>query len=170
MPPVSVRYRWTLEDLLAGRKITLRLQRSLFYFRVALGAALLGLAVWNYRVGDSMWVFYLAMTAVLAVALLAKALTQNLLLRRQFSKRPDANVEVEWVVSDHGIVASTPHSKSEIQWSAFQRVIFAPAGFVFMPNRQIFHFLPIRAFESPEDIGNLKSLARQHATEFKEFS
>ncbi len=37
-----------------------------------------------------------------------------------------------------------------------------------MPNAQVFHILPTRAFSSPADIENLKILARQHATDFKE--
>ncbi|HEX7261398.1 MAG TPA: YcxB family protein [Luteolibacter sp.] len=168
MPPITVRFRWTLEDLLTGRKLSLRLNRSLFYIRIALGIALIGFGIRKYLLGDPLWVFFLSFAIILPIALLVKSVIQKQLIRRQFSKRPDANAEVAWTVTDQGISASSPHSKSEIQWSAFQRVIATPAGFLFMPNRQIFHFIPTRAFETPADIENLKTLARQHAKEFKE--
>lgn len=168
MPPITARFRWTVEDFLTGRKLSLRLNRGLFYFRLTLGVALLAFAYWQYQTGSFSWVFYLAFSITLPVAIIVREAIQSWLLRRQFSKRPDANAEVEWTLSDQGIVSSTPLSKGEIQWSAFQRVISTPSGFLFMPNRQIFHFIPTRAFETPTDIENLKTLARQHATEFKE--
>lgn len=168
MNPITARFRWTVEDLLTGRKFSLRLNRALVYFRIALGVALLAFAFWQYQIGSFSWVFYLALSITLPIAIVVRKTIQTWLLRRQFSKRPDANAQVEWIISDQGIVASTPLSKGEIQWSAFQKIVATPKGLLFMPNRQIFHFIPARAFETPADMENLKSLARQHATDFKE--
>jgi hypothetical protein len=168
MNPITARYRWTVVDLLTGRKISLRLNRALLYFRLALGSTLLAFAFWQYQTGSFSWVFYLALGIILPITIGVRKTIQTRLLRRQFNKRPDANAGVEWIISDQGIVFSTPLSKGEIQWSAFQKIVATPKGFLFMPNRQIFHFIPVRAFETPADVENLNTLARQHAKEFKE--
>ncbi len=114
----------------------------------------------------------MVITAILLVAILvAVPLGKRInafFVRRQFAKRPDANVEIEWIFTEQGISTSSSAHKSEIQWSVFQRVISTSAGFLFMPNRQIFHFIPARAFETPADIENLKILTRRHASDFKE--
>ena len=92
----------------------------------------------------------------------------NIRIRRQFAKRPEVNREFVWTISDQGINTCTAVSKSEFQWSLYQKIISIPAGFVFMLSEQHYNFLPTRAFSSPADIENLKTLARQHATDFKE--
>ena len=47
-------------------------------------------------------------------------------------------------------------------------MLSTPAGFLLLPNAQIFHFIPRRAFASEADIEALKTLASTHAREFKE--
>lgn len=108
----------------------------------------------------------LIFTIIIAVSLTIQISKYN--LRREFAKRPDANMEILWILSAAGIQTKSTNLKAELNWPVFQKIISAPAGFIFMPNSQIFHFIPIRAFSSAEDIENLKTLAREHAAVFKE--
>ena len=101
---------------------------------------------------------------------LATTLISNFLTRRRFPKLLDANREINWTISDTEIQISSTHSQATFDWVAFQRILFTRAGFLFMANEQIFHFIPTRAFSTPADIENLKTLARQHATDFKEMT
>ena len=177
MNSITVRYRWTVEDLIAGRRYAQPSAKVLMTI-VALTLPVVFLASANDSSRSSPPSAYeaaLVIVVIVAIAIVASWIALKIgrkirhsILRRQFAKRPDANHEVEWKISNEKIHISTPDAKTEVLWPAFQRVISTPAGFLFMPNKQIFHFIPIRAFDSPSDIEKLKEMARKHARTFKE--
>lgn len=88
--------------------------------------------------------------------------------RRVFATHPEIDMRMVYSISESSIRFESEVSTTETTWKAFQKVIYAPEGFLFMPISNSFHVLPIRAFSSPSDIENLKTLARQHSTDFKE--
>lgn len=165
--PVSARYHWTIEDLLTGRRITMRLNRRLFYFRIAVVVGFLALAWLRHGSADPLWIFFLGCAISIPLLVPLRKLVGEWTLRRQFPKRPDAGAEVGWDISEDGIITSTPYSRAELKWTAFQRVIATPAGIVFMPNRQIFHFLPARAFAPPADMATVAEMASRLVPDFK---
>lgn len=165
--PVSARYNWTIDDLLTGRRITMRLNRRLHYFRLAM-CVLAAILMWStHRNG---WVFVASLFAIaflIYLGLLLRRFISEWTLRRQFPKRPDAGAEVGWDISEDGILATSPHSRTELKWTIFQRVVATPKGIVFMPNRQIFHFLPARAFASPGEMETVATMASRLVADFK---
>lgn len=169
MPPITARYHWTAEDLLIGSEFVNRSRRIRLIFFFSMCGAIYSSVFFR---GKYDWSAVLCTAAILLLAIvvalpLGKFIAKQITLR-QFAKRPDANAEVEWIFTEHGISTFSSVHKSEIQWSTFQRIISSSAGFLFMPNLQIFHFIPARAFETPVDIENLKILARRYASDFKE--
>lgn len=174
METITARFNWTVDDLLAGRKQVLKLKkwRTFGISIAALAAFSIGLLKSapldsKHGVLAAFIIGGLILLGILIGVPLAKMISR-FLIRRQFAKRPDAGTEVVWEMSEDGIATHSAHSKAEIQWSAFQRVISTPAGFLFMPNTQIFHFLPNRAFANYAEIARLKDLARRMAKDFKE--
>lgn len=174
METITARFNWTAEDLLTGRKFALKLNRwSPFGFGVALLAAIvLGISVSGAHLGkhgglSAFIIGGLILFGIIIGVPLAKRISQGM-IRRQFAKRPDAGAEIVWEISEQLIIIRSENSNSENQWSVFQQVIFTPGGFLFMPNKQVFNFIPNRAFENEMEIGRLKALARHQAKEFRE--
>lgn len=174
MDTITARFVWTADDLITGRKYTMKLNkwRSVGISFAALVAFSIGIHSSGAHQGKHGILAASIIGGVILVGIiigvpLAKMISRWL-IRRQFAKRPDSGLEIVWEISENGISAHSTHSKSEIQWSAFQRVVSTPAGFLFMPNAQIFHILPNRAFADDGEIAKLKNLARRLAKDFKE--
>ena len=88
------------------------------------------------------------------------------LIRRQFAKRPDRDAEIEWRISADSIHQGGAHGTSDFTWAALAKVVQTPAGFLFYPTEQIFHWVPRHGFASDTDFDRLSQLAQQHATAF----
>ncbi|MES2922571.1 MAG: YcxB family protein [Verrucomicrobiota bacterium] len=180
MRSITARFRWTVEDLIIGSKYDPNSKPS---WLLVIGCAALGIFAFAVS-GPSpakqvshgihptaIWVLLIVLGILLVGILVALPLAKKinaLVVRRQFAKRPDANMEIEWTFSEVAVKSATTDSKFEVQWSVFHKVISTPKGFLFMSNARVFHFIPHRAFATPADIEDLKTLARQHATRFKE--
>lgn len=177
MQPIPARFHWTVEDLITGRKYALKPKRKWLVFIISAAVAVftIGLQSGHHpshtshenHLPEKLVALGVVVGAILIAVPVGKFIGATI-IRRQFAKRPDANEEIAWEFSEAGIATSSSNAKSEIKWPAFYRVLATPAGFLFMPNHQIFHFIPNRAFASSADIETVKSLARQHATVFKE--
>ena len=174
METITARFIWTANDLLAGRKYVLKLSKwsSVGVWLLALVFFTIGVLISNppnskHGALAAVFLFIILFIGIIIGVPLAKMISQWS-IRRQFTKRPDADTEVVWEISENGISIHSDLSKAEIQWNAFQRVVFTPVGFLFMPNAQIFHFIPNRAFANDGEIAKLKELARRLAKDFKE--
>ena len=174
MESITARFTWTADDLIVGRKHALKLNKwsPIGYWFAAI--AFIVICVYStgahrdkHGVIVASFISGLILLGFIIGVPLARMIS-SFLIRRQFGKRPDAGTEIVWEISEAGISTISAHSKSENQWSSLQKVVVTPAGFLFMPNSQIFHFIPNRAFAKPEDVENLKQLARHCAIEFKE--
>lgn len=176
MESITACYCFTVEDLLAGRKYGIKTKqgRWVWFFVPILPFSFGWLSsihlkdlFHGYNLAAALVSLLVPLCVVIAVSFLIRWIV-SFMIRRQFAKRPDANLEIVWTFSETGIATSSSLSESEIKWPTFYKVLATPKGFLFMPNQQTFHFIPTRAFESPADIENLKTLARQCAREFKE--
>lgn len=77
---------------------------------------------------------------------------------RGFSKRPDANLEIEWQFTGDQITMRTDLGTTTVSWKSFFKVVETPEGFLFFPLKKLFHWLPFTAFESPECIDKIRRL------------
>lgn len=173
MEPITARYIFTLDDLLAGRKHILKVGRPLAYFIVmigifiALAIRVLGGPSRHFSLEGVAVSIGLLMFATLIAVPSAKKINYWI-IRNQFRKRHNLTEELEWKFSEQNIVVTSPTAASECQWAAFQKVVSTAEGIIFMPNLQIFHFIPIRAFDSAQDFEAVRELARRHAVSFQE--
>ena len=81
---------------------------------------------------------------------------------RGFSKRPDANVQIEWEFSKEKIKSRTELGEATIDWKGFLRVVESREGFLFYPLKNLFHWLPFSAFESADCIERVRELVREN--------
>lgn len=175
MEPITARFCWTVDDMIVGRKHTTKagifgLPLICMVAAICCGILLKGVPSGkSYSLKTSLVILGIFAVAAI-VSAIAIFLTRKIELastRRKFNKRPDAGDHIEWTFSDQEITTSSENTKSEMKWSAFHKVIVTPDGLVFMPCAEIFHFIPARAFASPEDIEIVTGLARQRIGDFK---
>lgn len=80
--------------------------------------------------------------------------------RRQFGKRPDRNMEVEWLVAPDKIRIQSALGHTELAWQAFAKMLRTPTGVMLYTNDQIYHWLPRRGFASDADFEKVAELAK----------
>jgi hypothetical protein len=165
---VIVRFKWTADELRTGMKCHYRAQYSQFvrvlFWSSLYGATIFG-AIATFHSGTESSGFSALMYGLCAIVLLRFVVPGT--LRRQFSKRPDHNSEIEWRISDEGIKTKTNHSNAEQSWAAFAKVIQTKDGFLFYPTLRIFHWLPRSGFASDADFDRLSQLAQKNAGCYK---
>ena len=82
------------------------------------------------------------------------------MIRWQFSKRPDRDLELEWQIAADKIRTRSDLGQSEFGWPTFAKMVRTPSGIMFYPTDQIFHWLPRRGFASDADFDRVVELAR----------
>ncbi|HSY49472.1 MAG TPA: YcxB family protein [Thermoanaerobaculia bacterium] len=96
------------------------------------------------------------------------------LQRRQFARRPDAGVTIEWTANEEGLRVKTGDlTRSELAWKAIVKCVRVRRGFLVYltdtvsPREAIFHLLPDSGFASPELAARFGLLAEQRAPRFE---
>ena len=82
--------------------------------------------------------------------------------RKQFRKRPDKDIDMEWNISFDIIHCKSALGSSEFVWSAIKKLVITPEGILMYVNDQIFNWLPYTGFSSDSDIGAFEEIAREH--------
>lgn len=82
------------------------------------------------------------------------------LVRRQFLKRPDHDMEVEWQIAPDRIRIQSGLGHSEFAWQMFAKMVRTPSGILFYSTEQVFHWLPRSGFASEADFERCIELAR----------
>ena len=150
--PVTVKFCWSADNLYQGYRYSLR-QHWRPMFRVAFSTAIyivavLGIAagIVAYSQGDFSAGFIIC--PLLGLFWLLRLRMLRWLVRRQFAKRPDRDMEIEWEIGPDKLLVRSPIVRSEISWKAFVKVVRTPLGIMFYPINQVFHYLPRRGFAS----------------------
>ena len=166
----KAKYRWTREELrramLHHQRVKLR--RGVLLIMKAFAALLLTFIVivlfaWILLPSTSAPPFWaLLLLALFCIYWLIFDRLNIWYWGRGFTKRPDANVQIEWQFSTEGIKAETELGKGIIYWKGFLRVVETSEGFLFYPLKNIFHWLPFSAFESPDCVETVRGLIREN--------
>ena len=165
---ITVRFKWSADDLRTGMKNHYRAQyprlvHIVFWTFICLSIFFGALS--TFRFGTESNGFPMLLYGFGFVVLVRVFLPWN--LRRQFSKRPDHDAEIEWRISEEGLRSKTPHGKSEVSWAAFFKVVETKRGFLFYPSSRIFHWLPRAGFASDLEFEKVSQLAEKNAKRFK---
>jgi YcxB-like protein len=161
--PIVIRFRWTADELLRASGYHFRHScRPVFRFALHFIFALMLVAgAFGLRNGS-------AVSLPLSIGLLAggiywfalRPFERRWIGRRQFSKRPDRDMELEWQVAADKIRTQSGLGQSEFSWQIFAKMVRTPHGVLFYPTDQIFHWLPRSGFASDSDFERLVELAR----------
>lgn len=153
---VVARYRWTLQELQKAyrshHKCSLsRLTR--YGLNFVCGISLIAGAIVVARTYESSRAnFGLGLFFVLfSLWWFCRGFTMDWAARRQFRRRPDQNIEIEWRIGPQGIHSQSKLGEARVSWESFVKVVPTSDGFMFYHLENYWHWLPRTAFASDAD-------------------
>ncbi len=160
-PPIVVRYRLTVDDLVCAAKYHFRhVCRPGFRFALHVLFAMMivagGAAILRRNGVDLGIMLLLGGIFWFAFVPLCRRWT----IRRQFLKRPDRDVIVERQVADDMIRSTCSLGQSEVKWAIFQKVVRTPEGIMLYQLERSFHWLPRTGFASDAEFERCFALAK----------
>ncbi len=170
--PIVVKFRWSAEDLLQGYRChqCLACRRP---FRILFGATIYGLAflsvfagIISYWHGELIPMLFILFPGIALCRLLWPFL-QHWLVRRQFAKRPDQDMEIEWQIMPNNLSVKDRHGHGEFCWDAIVQVVRTPSGLMLYKLENMFHYLPRRGFASDAEFEQITELAKSKVRKFR---
>lgn len=164
--PVIIRFRWTEEDLIQAYRYHFRhICRPAFRFalHILFSVLLVGgifMLVISGPAGKAPLPVSLAFLYAGIYWFAIRPFVRRWMLRRQFSKRPDRDIELEWQVDAYKICTQSPLGHAELGWKAFTKIVRTPKGIMVYPNDQIYHWLPRRGFTGDAEFERFFELAK----------
>jgi hypothetical protein len=160
---VTIKYCWTADELLMAYRYHFRHTcRPVFRFGLHTIFALMLVAgiAGIIKGGDRFLATSIALVAAGIYWFAVRPFERRWMIRRQFAKRPDKNIELEWHVTSDQIQTRNCLGHSEFSWQAITKLVQAPTGIMLYPNDQIFHWLPRHGFASDADFKEFIDLAK----------
>jgi len=174
MPDIcKAKYRWTREEHLRAMRshYRLKLRRVLLLmklFAVSLlafmGVVLLAWVLLESTSPPPFWAFGLLVIFCVYWLMIDRMNAWN--ATRGFSKRPDANAQIEWEFSQANLKLRTELGEATTEWKSILRVVESRDGFLFYSLKNLFQWLPFSAFESAECIEWIRELIKEHNIPF----
>ena len=165
---VSGKYTFSVDELLianahASKELA---RRGLLKLIVPLGICMLLVAVFlldardaHIRIGLGMIGIYLLLFRLPLIA--------RLMVRRQFSKRSDQNIEIIFEASDEGMTWTTDLSHSSFQWDLVSKARRYKDGYLIFSTPAIFHWIPNHALASRIEIEALSNTFQGHVRDYR---
>lgn len=159
---VVARYRWTEDELLTAYRSHYRYSSTQFVRSVVIvlcAVALIGGTIAFFiaivmapsKAADIAFlpIFFGVM---LALAWISRSLTvSRYSVRRQFRKRPDQDIDIEWWLGPDEIRTRSELNEARFVWSAFVKAVKTPNGLLLYNLTNFFQWLPRHAFSSDAD-------------------
>lgn len=166
MDEVIIKYRWTIDELIAALRWHYRHTTRPFFRR-----ALLGMAIFIFVAGIGVLVggdlkagaFCAGLGLLMILGLTAVTPWQA---RRQFRHSPHKDAEIEWRISAEQLKTISPHSRTEADWTAPSKIVKTPEGLLVYFGPQSFHWIPRHGFANDADFASVAQLAEKQARQF----
>ena len=92
------------------------------------------------------------------------------LRRRQYGTHPSMGKEIEWRISEDGVEVRSELGESDLRWGGVVGAVVGEVGLLLYSTKQIFHHLPRRGVETPENWERLKVLVQKQSLKYKEIT
>jgi len=164
--PVIIRFRWTDDDLLQAYHYHFRHTcRPVFRFGLhfLFAVLLIGgvlMLVSSGPGGKAPLPISLSCLAGGVYWFAVRPFERRWVVRRQFSKRPDRDIELAWQVAADKIRTQSTLGHSEFSWQALTKMVRTPSGVMLYPIDQVYHWLPRRGFTSDAEFERFTDLAK----------
>ena len=164
--PVIIRFRWTDDDLFQAYRYhfrhicrpAFRIGLHFLFAVILIGGVLM--LVSSGPAGKAPLPVSLSFLFAGIYWFVVRLFERRWVIRRQFSKRPDRDIEIEWQVTADKIRTQSTLGHSEFVWQAFTKMLRTPSGVLLYPVDQIYHWLPRRGFTSDAEFDRFVELAR----------
>jgi hypothetical protein len=170
MDEIVARYHWTADALIAARRWHYRHSMRPFFRATILAMSCFALLAGVCMVATGEFAEGMMVAGFGSLMLLGRATSTPWFVQRQFRQRTDQDDEFVWQFTRENIQINTSHSRTECDWSAFQKIVKTPDGYLIYPNPQIFHWLPREAFASDVEFARLSQLAEEHGVRVLDIS
>ena len=159
---IVIRFRWTADELLRASRYHFRHScRPVFRFALHVIFALMILGGYGLiRSGGAAIPLGVVFIVGGVYWFTLRPFERRWLVRRQFLKRPDRDMELEWQFAPDKIRTQSGLGESEFAWQTFAKMVRTPHGILFYQTEQIFHWLPRSGFVSDTDFERFVELAR----------
>jgi len=164
--PIVIRFRWTADELLQANRYHFRHTcRPIFRFGLHFIFAFLflgGVLMLTMPSPDGKTPLPLSIGFLIAGIywFAVRPFERRWTVRRQISKRPDRDLDIEWQVAADKILAQSALARSEVSWQAFTKVVRTPAGVLLYPFDRLFHWLPRHGFANDVEFEKFVELAK----------
>lgn len=163
---IELDYRWDKEEFLKASHANFRRRRRTIASRA------FGLLIIFMIASSLLFVFEQGFDAsyfiILFLAIywfLLRWPLQSFFLARQFEKHAEKDTDIHWVISDEGFKGGSAGSQGEFAWDAVTGIERSQDGFLIY-RYPIFHWLPMSAFQSRDDIDRFESVAKQTSNKY----
>ena len=165
---VSGRYTFSVDELLVANAHASKEQarRSLLRLIVPLGICLLLVAVFLLDRRDAPIRLGLGILGVYLL-LFRLPLITRMVVRRQFSKRSDQDIEIAFEASDEGMTWKTDQSNSCFRWTLVSKARRYKDGYLIFSTPVIFHWIPNHSLASQIEIEALSKLFQMHVQDYR---
>jgi hypothetical protein len=170
--PVAIHFRWTAEEMSQAYSYHFR-HTCRPAFRVGLnflfGVILAGGVLMIISSGPSGKAPLPVSIGFLLVGIYWFALRQPVRrwsIRREFAKRPDKDLELEWQITPERLAVKCTAGSSEQTWQLIRKVVRTPVGILLYSTEQIYNWLPRHGFSGDSDFERLSEIAKSKVQRF----
>jgi hypothetical protein len=167
--PIVVKYRWSADDLIQAYRYHWRQScRPIFRFGLhfLFAMSLLGGAIGCFEESGGSLVFPIACVLVGIYWFAIRPFGRRWIVRRQYAKRHDKDIEMAWVIAPDNISVQSCIGHLEFSWEAVVKVLRTPSGLMLYSLEQLFHYLPRRGFASDTEFERAVDLAKSKVRRF----
>ncbi|HEX2948786.1 MAG TPA: YcxB family protein [Armatimonadota bacterium] len=165
--PITIRYTWDIDEYLAAFSAHNRraLRRP---SHIAILVCFLLIAIASIVAGflEKRWWRVLLGVVLLAYQPLSTAVVR-LVLRFNYSRRPDKNRKIVWQFSPERITIESQQNQAEFSWEALDVVVESPKGFLLYPNQEMFYWVPKAAFPNQDALASFTNIAGTKAPKYE---
>ncbi len=165
---IKASFRWSVDEFLKAQHVHMqhseigRKLRNGTYFVAPFGIILGLFILYNKGVDHT----GIVMTVVGFSLLFSPLLTRHY-LRRHYATRSDRDMVVDWEITSEVLASKTEASSGEFHWRMLTKVLQTNEGFFLYPSDQAFHWLPVHAFQSADEVKRFSELARAKVSDFR---
>lgn len=80
---------------------------------------------------------------------------------RNLRSTPLFGKTLRWKISAQGVVQEVGSSRADSSWDSFYQALITPEGFLLMPQKNLFYWLPLDGLADPTRAGELRDLVVQ---------
>ena len=166
---IHIKYLWKTKEIVTGYKYH---QKSSNTYRI-FGIAYFVIGIFNVVSGlynvfvnhdSGSWLF-----VALGLYLLFANQIKLFFYARNCKQSNYENKQVEWEINKDIIIhRSINLSESKFSWDLIQGVLDTPDGFLLYPQKNMFYWLPKKAFNNEEDIAHFVFIAKNNVKNWQE--